>query len=342
MAEQRTRVFVSWRFPDPALPLIQAALDVRLWEGDTPIPRAEFLREIADVAGVLVSNATEQLDREAMDASPGLRVISNFGVGVDNVDLLLATERGILVGNTPGVLVETTADHGFALLLAVARRLTEAQQYVRADRWQGWHPRLLVGQEVYGATLGIVGLGAIGTAVARRAAGFNMRIIYASRTRKPELEQSLGLEWSSLDDLLPTADFVCLTTALTAETRGLIGKRELALMKPTAVLVNIARGPIVDPLALYDALKAQRIFGAGLDVTDPEPMRGDDPLLTLDNCLIVPHIGSAGAGARARMAELAATNLIEGLAGRRPPHLVNPEVWDHSLRRAGDFIVGND
>jgi len=303
MAEQRTRVFVSWRFPDPALPLIQAALDVRLWEGDTPIPRAEFLREIADVAGVLVSNATEQLDREAMDASPGLRVISNFGVGVDNVDLPLATERGILVGNTPGVLV---------------------------------------GQEVYGATLGIVGLGAIGTAVARRAAGFNIRIIYASRTRKPELEQSLGLEWSSLDDLLPTADFVCLTTALTAETRGLIGKRELALMKPTAVLVNIARGPIVDPLALYDALKAQRIFGAGLDVTDPEPMRGDDPLLTLDNCLIVPHIGSAGAGARARMAELAATNLIEGLAGRRPPHLVNPEVWDHSLRRAGDFMVGND
>lgn len=327
MAEQRSRVFVSWRFPDPALPLLEAALDVRLWRGDTPIPRDEFLREIADVSGVLVSNATETLDREAMDAAPDLRVISNFGVGVDNVDLPLATARGILVCNTPGVLVETTADHAFALLLAVARRLTEAQRYVREDRWRGWHPRLLVGQEMYGATLGIVGLGAIGTAVARRAAGFNMRVIYASRTRKPDLEQTLGLEWSSLDDLLGRADFVCLTTALTAETRGLIGRRELGLMKPTAVLVNIARGPIVDPQALYDTLKAQRIFGAGLDVTDPEPMRASDPLLTLDNCLIVPHIGSAGAGARSRMAELAATNLINGVAGRRPPHLVNEEAW---------------
>jgi glyoxylate reductase len=328
MAEEQSRVFVSWRFPDPALPLLEAALDVRLWRGDTPIPRDQFLREIADVSGVLVSNATETLDRDAMDAAPSLRVISNFGVGVDNVDLPLATARGILVCNTPGVLVETTADHAFALLLAVARRLTEAQRYVREDRWRGWHPRLLVGQEVYGATLGIVGLGAIGTAVARRAAGFNMRVVYASRTRKPELEQTLGLEWSSLDDLLRQADFVCLTTALTAETRGLIGRRELDLMKPTAVLVNIARGPIVDAQALYDTLKAQRIFGAGLDVTDPEPMRASDPLLTLDNCLIVPHIGSAGAGARARMAELAATNLINGLTGRRPPHLVNPEAWD--------------
>jgi glyoxylate reductase len=327
VVEERKRAFVSWRFPDPALPLLDAALDVRLWEGDTPIPREQFLRVIGDVDGVLVSNATERLDREAMDAAPRLKVISNFGVGVDNVDLPLATERRILVCNTPGVLVETTADHAFALLLAVARRLTEAQQFVRADRWRGWHPKLLVGQEVYGATLGIVGLGAIGTAVARRAAGFNMRVIYASRTRKPDLEQDLGLTWSSLDDLLRQADYVCLTTALTAETRGLISHRELALMKPTAVLVNIARGPIVDPSALYEALKAQRIFGAGLDVTDPEPMRGDDPLLTLDNCLIVPHIGSAGTGARARMAELAATNLIDGLAGRRPHHLVNPGAW---------------
>ncbi|HEY8744729.1 MAG TPA: D-glycerate dehydrogenase [Chloroflexota bacterium] len=326
MAEQRARVFVSWRFPDPALPLLEATLDVQLWEGDTPMPRTDFLRVIADVAGVLVSNATERLDREAMDAAPRLKVISNFGVGVDNVDLSLATERGILVCNTPGVLVETTADHAFALLLAVARRLPEAQQHVRADRWQGWHPKLLVGQEIYGATLGIVGLGAIGSAVARRAKGFNMRVVYASRTRRPELEESLGVQWSSLDDLLQQADYVCLTTALTAETRGLIGQRELALMKPSAVLVNIARGPIVDQSALYDALKEHLLFGAGLDVTDPEPMRGTDPLLTLDNCLIVPHIGSAGAGARARMSELAANNLIDGLAGRRPKHLVNPEA----------------
>ena len=326
MAQPRKRVFVSWRFPDPALPLLEATLDVQLWQGDAPIPRPEFLNVIGDVDGVLVSNATERLDREAMDAAPGLKVISNFGVGVDNVDLPLATERGILVCNTPGVLVETTADHGFALLLAVARRLPEAQQHVRADHWHGWHPKLLVGQEVYGATLGIVGLGAIGSAVARRARGFNMRILSASRTRRPELEQSLGVEWSSLDELLRQADYVCLTCALTAETRGLIGRRELALMKPSAVLVNIARGPIVDQAALYDALKGHQLFGAGLDVTDPEPMRGSDPLLTLDNCLIVPHIGSAGAGARARMSELAANNLIDGLTGKRPKHLVNPEA----------------
>lgn len=328
--EQRQRVFVSWRFPAPGPQLLQEAFEVRLWEGETPMARADFLGAIADVDGVFVSNATERLDREAMDAAPHLKVISNFGVGTDNVDIPLATERHILVCNTPGVLVETTADHAFAMLLAVARRIPEAQQYVRADRWQGWHPRLFVGQEIYGATLGIIGLGAIGTAVARRAAGFNMRVLYTSRTRKPETEASLGVEWSVLDDLLRAADFVCLATALTPETRGLIGARELNLMQPTAVLVNIARGPIVDPKALYDALKARRIFGAGLDVTDPEPLRATEPLLTLDNCVIVPHIGSAGAGARSRMAELGALNLIDGLAGRRPRHCVNPEARDIS------------
>lgn len=326
MAAERQQVFVSWRFPDPGPALLEAALDVTLWDGETPIPREEFLRILPGVDGVMVSNATERLDREALDVAPRLRVISNFGVGVDNVDIPLATERGILVCNTPGVLVETTADHAFALLLAVARRLPEAQQFVRADRWQGWHPRLLVGQEVHGATLGIVGLGAIGSAVARRARGFDMRVVYNSRTRKPDLEAALGVEWSSLDDLLRQVDYVCLTTALTAETRGLISTREFALMKPTAVLVNIARGPIVDPAALYQALKERRIFGAGLDVTDPEPLRATDPLLTLDNALIVPHIGSAGAGARALMSELAAMNLIDGLAGRRPRHVVNPEA----------------
>ena len=324
----RPHVFVSWRFPEPGPRLLQESLDVTMWEGDLPIARPEFLRILGDVEGVMVSNATERLDREAIAAAPKLRVISNFGVGVDNVDLPLATERGILVCNTPGVLVETTADHAFALLLAAARRLPEGQAWVRADKWFGWHPKLLVGQEVYGATLGIVGLGAIGSAIARRAKGFDMRLLYTSRSRKPELEQALGLAWRSLDELLAEADFVCIASALTPETRGLIGARELALMKPTAILVNIARGPILDQRALYAALRAGRPLAAALDVTDPEPMRGDDPLLSLDNCLIVPHIGSAGAGARARMSELAATNLLDGLAGRRPRHLVNPAALE--------------
>lgn len=324
MPDRRASVFVSWRFPEPGPRLVAEACDAAIWDGDLPVAREEFLRILGAVEGVMVSNATERLDREALDVAPRLKVISNFGVGVDNVDLPLATERGILVCNTPGVLVETTADHAFALLLAVARRLPEGQRHVRADRWHGWHPKLLVGQEIHGATLGIVGLGGIGTAVARRANGFAMRVLYASRRRKPELETELGVEWTALDDLLCESDFVAITCALTPETRGLIGARELGLMKPTSVLVNIARGPIVDQAALFKTMQAGKIFGAGLDVTDPEPMRGDDPLLALDNVLIVPHIGSAGVGARARMSELAALNLIDGLAGRRPRHLVNP------------------
>ncbi len=324
MPDRRHSVFVSWRFPEPGPRLVADACDAVIWDGDLPIARDEFLRILGTVDGVMVSNATERLDREALDAAPRLKVISNFGVGVDNVDLPLATERGILVCNTPGVLVETTADHAFALLLAVARRLAEGQRHVREDRWHGWHPKLLVGQEIYGATLGIVGLGGIGTAVARRAKGFAMRILYSSRTRKPAVEAELGVAWTALDDLLRESDFVAITCALTPETRGLIGARELGLMRPTSVLVNIARGPIVDQTALSEAMRAGRIFGAGLDVTDPEPMRGNDPLLALDNVLIVPHIGSAGVGARSRMSELAALNLIDGLAGRRPRHLVNP------------------
>ena len=328
MAEGRPRVFVSWLFPAPGPQLVAEACDATIWQSDLPIARDAFLQVLGDVAGVMVSNATERLDREAIAAAPGLRVISNFGVGVDNVDLPLATERGILVCNTPGVLVETTADHAMALLLAVARRLPEGQRHVREDRWHGWHPKLLVGQEVYGATLGIVGLGAIGTAIARRARGFSMRLLYTSRTRKRQLEAELGLEWLPLDDLLRQADYVMISSALTPETRGLIGSRELGLMKPTAILVNIARGPIVDQQALYAALRDGQVLAAGLDVTDPEPMRGDDPLLALDNVLIVPHIGSAGAGARSKMAELAANNLIDGVYGRRPKHLVNPEAWE--------------
>lgn len=325
----RPRAFVSWVFPEPGPTIIAENLDAEVWQGLNPMSREAFLAILPKVEGVMVSNATERLDREAIDAAPNLRVISNFGVGVDNVDIPYATQRGIMVCNTPGVLVETTADHGFALLLSAARRITEGDRHVRADRWRGWSPRLLVGREVYRATLGIIGLGNIGTAVARRAQGFSMNVLYASRTRKPAVEQELGVQWRSLDDLLRESDFVVLTTALTDETRGLIGKREFGLMKPTSMLINVARGPVVVTADLVEALKAQQILAAALDVTDPEPMHGDHPLLALDNCIVVPHIASASAGARSKMAELAATNLVAGLTGKRPPHLFNEAVWEN-------------
>jgi glyoxylate reductase len=306
--------------------MIAAKHEVTIWEGDRPMSRQELLQQISDIDAVFVSNATEILDREAIDAAPRLRCISNFGVGYDNVDVPYATSRAILVCNTPGVLTETTADHAFALLLATARRLLEGHAYVKQDRWRGWSPTLLVGQEINGAHLGIIGLGNIGTAVARRARGFNMTVSYWSRSPKPHLEAELNITYEALDELLGRADFLCITVALTPETRGLISDREFALMKPEAVLVNIARGPIVDRNALQRALANERIFAAALDVTDPEPLHGDDPLLQFPNLLVVPHVGSATQRTRSRMSELAARNLLAALAGERPPHLVNPEV----------------
>ncbi|MCL5947048.1 MAG: D-glycerate dehydrogenase [Chloroflexi bacterium] len=319
-------VLLSWRFPTPGPEMVAAEHEVAIWEGDQPMSRQEFLHRISNVDAVFVSNATEVLDREAIDAAPHLRCISNFGVGYDNVDVPYATSRGILVCNTPGVLTETTADHAFALLLAAARRLMEGQAYIRQDRWRGWTPTLLVGQEVNGARLGIIGLGNIGTAVARRAKGFNMITSYWSRSPKPHLEIELNITYETLDELLGHADFICITVALTPETRGLISDRAFSLMKPEAILINVARGPIVDRHALQRALEYGRIFAAALDVTDPEPLRGDDPLLQFSNLLILPHVGSATQRTRSRMSELAARNLLAALAGERPPHLVNPEA----------------
>jgi glyoxylate reductase len=332
--QSKPKALVSWVFPEPGPTLIAEHLDAYVWPGTSPMSRAEFLQRLSGAEGVMVSNATERLDREALDAAPALRVISNFGVGVDNVDLPYAMQHGVMVCNTPGVLVDTTADHAFALLMATARRISEGERHVRADRWRGWSPTLLVGRDIYGATLGIIGLGNIGTAVARRAQGFAMKVLYASRTRKPDVEAELGITWSSLDGLLASADFVVLTTALTDETRGLIGEAQLRTMKPTGILINVARGQVVKTDDLYRALRDRVILAAGLDVTDPEPMHGNHPLLTLDNCVVVPHIASASAGARSQMAKLAATNLIDGLYGRRPQHLFNEAVWAHRKQPA--------
>lgn len=279
-------------------------------------------RPIADKALALVRGAAE-----IIAAGENLGAISNMAVGYDNIAVPAATARNILVGNTPAVLTETTADLAWSLIAAAARRIPEADRYLRAGRWKSWSPQLMLGQDICGSTLGIIGLGRIGQAVARRAKGFDMRILYADLAPKPDAEEALGVRFAELHELLRESDIVSIHTPLTDRTHHLIGARELALMKPSAVLVNTARGTVVDGRALADALREGRIFAAGLDVFESEPPALDDPLLQLDNCVSLPHIGSASVDTRTRMATMAADGLLAALEGRRPPHLVNPEAF---------------
>jgi glyoxylate reductase len=286
-----------------------------------------FLRDVAEVEG-LFCLLTEQIDAEMLNAAPHLKVVSNMAVGYDNVDVAECTRRNIPVGNTPGVLTETTADLAWALMMAAARRIVEGADYVRAGRWTTWGPLLLLGPDVYGSTLGIFGFGRIGQAMARRARGFGMRILYYDRYRSMDVEQECGVTFVDFDTLLRESDFLTIHASLTPETRHIVDDEALSKMKPGAVLVNAARGPIVDPQALYETLKANRIFAAALDVTEPEPLPADHPLLNLPNCLVVPHIGSASIGARGKMASIAAHNLLAGLRNERLPHCVNPVVYE--------------
>ncbi len=322
----RPLVFVTRPIPEAGLRRVREACEVRLWEGELPPPKEVILREAAECDGLLCL-LTDPIDAEVIGAGKRLRVISQMAVGVDNIDLEAATARGIPVGHTPGVLTEATADLTFALLLAAARRIPEGIEYVRQGRWRTWEPMALLGREVWGKTLGIVGLGRIGTAVARRARGFAMRVLYHSRSRKPDLEAELGLEYVALDDLLAQADFVSLHCPLTPETHHLIDEEALRRMKPTAILINAARGPVVDTDALLRALREGWIEAAALDVTDPEPLPADHPLLDLPNCIVIPHLGSATVAARERMATMAAENLLAGLRGERLPYCANPEVY---------------
>jgi glyoxylate reductase len=293
-----------------------------MWdEEDVPVPRAVLEEKIVEADG-LYCMLTERIDEPLLERAKKLKVVSNMAVGYNNIDVKAARARGIKVCNTPGVLTETTADLTFALLTATARRLIEASDFLRRGEWKTWSPMLLTGQDVYGATMGIVGLGRIGEALARRARGFDMRVLYYSRSRKPEAEERLGLVHAELDTLLRESDFVCIMTPYTPETHHLIGERELSLMKPTAILINTARGGIVDEQALYRALKNGIIRAAGLDVFEQEPVPTDHPLLTLPNVVALPHIGSASVATRVRMAELAAENLLKVLAGEQPPHEV--------------------
>jgi len=328
-------VFVTRRLPGGALDLLDQHTDLRLWEEEAPPPDRELLRQAARCHGLLTL-LTDRVDDKLLEGADHLVVVSNMATGIDNIDVAAASERHVLVTRTPGVLSETVADFTFALMLAAARRVAEGDRYVRAGRWKTWGPSTLLGCDVFGATLGIVGLGGVGMEVARRARGFGMRILYHSRTRKPAPERRYRMTFLPLDDLLRQSDFVTLHAALTPQTRQLIGKRELGLMKDTAVLVNTGRGPLVDQMALYQALKAGRIAGAALDVTDPEPIGPDDPLLSLDNVVMAPHIASASMATRARMAMLAAENLLAALAGRIPRDSVNRDIaraWRAARRR---------
>lgn len=318
-------VFVTRIIPEKALQMVREHGAATVWEGELPPSRDDLLRAVAGADGLLCL-LTDPVDADVIDAAPRLRVISQMAVGYDNIDLPAATRRRIPVGHTPGVLTDTTADFAFALLMAAARRISEAERFAHAGRWKTWGPTRLMGQDVYGATLGIVGMGRIGQAVARRARGFEMRVLYADPS-EPEAARELGAVRVDLDDLLAQADFVSLHVPLTAATERLIDARALARMKPTAILVNTARGPVVDQAALYDALVSGQIAYAALDVTDPEPIAPDDPLLSLDNCLIVPHIASSSVATRTRMAVMAAENLIAGLKGDRLPHCANPQVY---------------
>jgi len=296
-----------------------------LWEKDEVIPRDVLLREVRETEALLCM-VTEQIDEELLAHAPRLKIVANMAVGYDNVDVPALTRRGILLTNTPGVLTETTADLTFALILAIARRVAEAERFVRAGHWRSWGPLFFVGHDVHHATVGIIGLGRIGTEVAKRARGFDMRILYTSHTRKREAEEALGCIPVDLTTLLRESDFVTVHVPLTSETRHLLSTPQFRLMKRTAFLINVARGPIVDQQGLYAALRDGLIAGAALDVTDPEPIPLDDPLLSLNNCLTLPHIGSASIATRTRMATLAAENIVAFLAGHPPPPPVNPEV----------------
>jgi glyoxylate reductase len=323
----KLKVFVTRVIRDKGLDLVRDFCEAEVWLEELPPSRDVLLAKVRGMDGILCL-LTDKIDAAVLEsAGAQLKVVSNHAVGYDNIVVADATARGIPVGNTPGILTDATADFTFTLLIAAARRLTEAERYLRAGKWVTWGPSTLLGMDTVGRTLRLVGFGRIGRAVAKRASGFDMRVIYFDPHAAPAPElKAAAVE--SLDVLLRESDFVSLHTPLTAETRHMVNADFLSRMKPTAILVNTSRGGVVDQEALYEALKENRIFAAALDVTEPEPLPLDCPLLTLDNCLIAPHIASASTYSRDMMATLAAQNLIAGLKGERLPHCVNPEVYE--------------
>jgi glyoxylate reductase len=323
----KPKVYVTRQLFDEAIEILEEHAEVEVYEGvDDAIPRELLLEKVVDVEGLLPL-LTERIDAEVMDAAEGLKVVSNYAVGYNNIDVAAATERGIYVTNTPGILTNTTADAAFALLMAAARRIPEADRHIRAKGWiNAWGPRMFIGTDVHGKTLGILGMGRIGSAIAKRAKGFDMTVIYHDIYRREDLEEELGVVYKSREEVLKEADFVSLHVPLTPETHHMIGAGELAAMKETAILINTSRGPVVDEEALYEALRDGVIAGAGLDVFEVEPINPGSPLLGLDNIVLTPHLASGSVETRTKMAVTAATNLVSVLQGKEPPNLVNPEV----------------
>jgi glyoxylate reductase len=322
----KPRVFVSRIIPEAGLEPIRRECDAEIWPDLLP-PPAEVLQQKTAPCEGLVSLLTDRIDAAFLDAAPRLRVVSNYAVGFNNIDIAAATARGVAVGNTPGVLTDATADMAFCLLIAAARRLVEGHLYTLADQWKTWEPLGHLGQDLAGRTLGVVGMGRIGQALARRChGGWGMKVIYHDVFRNEKAEQDLGAQRVDFDTLLSESDFVSVHTDLNDQTRGMFGDAQFRRMKPTAVFINTARGPLVDQAALYRALKSGAIFAAGLDVTDPEPPGAGEPLLRLSNVIVAPHIASATVGTRNAMAGICAANLLAGLRGQKLPAWVNPEV----------------
>lgn len=318
---ERKKVLITRQLPGDAVEKLKEECDLLCDPPSDQMPRNQLL-ELIPEADALICLLSETIDREVISRAPKLKVISNYAVGYNNVDVAFATERKIYVTNTPDVLTEATADLAWALLLAAARRVVEGDEMVRQNRFTGWAPDLLLGLDVAYKTLGVVGLGRIGLAVARRAKGFGMRVLYWSKNRKEQWEEQFGLEYQPLDTLLQTADFVSLNVALTPETHHLIGEKEFSLMKNTAILVNTARGPVVDEAALAAALREKKIWAAGLDVYENEPEVHPD-LLKLDNVILAPHVGSGTIDTRAKMAEMVVSNVLMALKGQRPTNAIN-------------------
>jgi glyoxylate reductase len=316
------KIFITRKLPDEVVNPLREKFDVTMWHSDEISMTYDEIKSQAKDTHALWTVLSDKVDRALIESLPNLKVISNLAVGYNNIDVEAAKERGIIVTNTPGVLTETTADLAFSLLLATARRVTEAERDLRAGKWISWSPMQLTGMDVFGATLGIIGMGRIGEAVARRAKGFDMKVLYHNRSRKIEAEEQFGFTYVELDALLQESDFIVLLTPLTAETKGLIGERELNLMKETAAIINVARGGIIDEKALYEALTTNKIWAAGLDVFEVEPVPLDHPLLTLPNVTVLPHIGSASIRTRMAMMQMNADDIAAVLKNKEPKNKV--------------------
>ena len=322
----KPKIYVTRKLPERGLQIIRKHFDMEVWPEYAPPPKKTIIEKAKNV-DALATLLSDKIDAEVFNAAPRLKIVSQLAVGFDNIDIPEATKRGIYVTNTPEVLTDTTADFAWALLMALARRVVEADKYVRTGQWKvGWHPDMMAGRDIYNATIGVVGAGRIGYAVAKRATGFSMKILFYDVVPRPEIEKDFGAKKVDLDTLLKESDFVSIHVPLMKETQHLINEQKLKLMKKTAYLINNSRGPVVDEKALYKALKEGWIAGAGLDVFEQEPTPVDNPLLKLDNVAVAPHISSASIETRSKMGEMVAENLVAFFEGKKPPNLLNADV----------------